>query len=300
MKLVFLGTSAALPTAERGLSCTCIERNGELFVFDVGEGAQLAFVRAHLGWNKPMRIFVTHMHGDHCIGILGLIQTMSLNRRTEPLEVYGPPGIDEFLATNMRALDVLPAFLITVNIVEGSGPVIESDQYTILACKAHHRVEAYSYLLAEADRPGRFYPEKAASLGITKGSLWHDLQLGQDVTIDGKTIRSSDVVGEPRRGLRIGISGDTRPTQELEKFFEGCDWLVFESTFSHDLHDKALETLHTTAREAGELAVKAKVKNLVLTHFSARHSDESLLVNEAQQIHGSVTGARDGLEIEIS
>ncbi len=300
MKLAFLGTSAALPTAERGLSCTCIERNGELFVFDAGEGAQMAFIRAGFGWNKPMRLFVTHMHGDHCIGILGLLQSMSLNRRTEPLEVYGPAGIDEFLAANMRTLGVLPPFLVTVNIVDAAGPVVATDEYEVLACGSAHRVESYSYILAERPRPGRFYPEKASSLGVAKGSMWHRLQTGHDVTVDGRIVHPSDVMGAQRPGLRVGISGDTRPTKELEVFFAGCDWLVFESTFSHDLHEKALETMHTTAREAGELAARAAARNLVLTHFSARHADESDLVKEASKAHGSVTGARDGLVIELS
>lgn len=295
-----MGTSAALPTIERAMSCTCIERNGELLVFDAGEGSQLAFVRAHLGWNKPMRIFITHMHGDHCIGLLGLVQSMSLKRRTEPLEVYGPAGIDEFLATNLRALGVLPPFLVTVSIVDGTSPVVESDQYDVLACKAQHGIEAYSYVLAERPRPGRFYPEKAESLGVPKGAMWHQLQAGQDVVVDGKTVRPSDVLGEQRPGLRVGISGDTRPTKDLVEFFAECDWLVFESTFLHELHDKAIETSHTTAREAGELAKAARAKNLVLTHFSARHTDESELVDEAKKVHSSVTGARDGLEIELS
>ena len=298
MKLVFLGTSAALPTAERGLACTCIERDGEILIFDAGEGAQMAFSRARLGWNKPTRVFITHMHGDHCIGVLGLVQTMSLYGRSEPLEVYGPRGIDEFLAFNMRALGVLPAFPLSVNTVS-AGVVAESDSYKILACTAHHRVEAYSYVLAENERPGRFHEERAISLGIPKGTMWHDLQSGNEITVGGRTIRPSQVMDAPRPGLRVGISGDTRPTPELEAFFGGCDWLIFESTFSHALHEKARETLHTTAREAGELATRAHAKNLVLTHFSARHADESALVAEARHAHGSVMGAHDGMEIEI-
>ena len=300
MELVFLGTSAALPTAHRGLSCTCIKRDSELLVFDAGEGTQMAFVKAHFKWNKPMKIFVTHMHGDHCIGILGMIQTMSLNRRTLRLEIYGPAGIDEFLATNMRTLEVLPAFPITVNVIEGEGPVVKSEKYTIHACKSLHRVESYSYLLEEVQRPGQFHPEIAIALGVEKGQMWHKLQQGNNVTVNGKTIKSLDVMGSPRDGMRIGISGDTRPTVELEKFFAKCDWLVFESTFSHDFHDLALETQHTTAKEAGELASRANVKNLILTHFSARHADSTLLVDEAKQAHNSVLGAHDGLVIDIS
>ena len=300
MKLVFLGTSAALPTAERGLSCTCIVRGEELLLFDAGEGAQMALERARLGWNRPMRIFITHMHGDHCVGLLGLIQTMSLRSRTEPLEVYGPPGIDDFVARNMRALGILPPFPLSVDTVDAPGTVVEAAGYTVGACEAEHRVTAYSYLLAEQERPGRFHPEKARAMGVPRGPDWHRLQSGRDVEAGGRTVRPADVMDAPRPGLRVGISGDTRPTPELERFFARCDWLVFESTFLHGLRDKALETLHTTAREAGELASRAGARHLVLTHFSARHPDESELVAEAKKAHPSVTGARDGMEISVS
>ena len=298
MKIVFLGTSAAVPTAERGLACTCVERDGELFVFDAGEGAQMAFARARLGWNRPTRIFVTHMHGDHCIGVLGLIQTMSLHRRTEALEVYGPRGIDEFVASSLRALDVLPTFPLAITPVS-AGPVLDTGECAVSACAAHHRVEAYSYLLAEHDRQGRFHPERAEALGVPKGPLWHDLQSGRDVIVNGKKVSAREVTDGPRRGVSVGVSGDTRPTRELEEFFAGCDWLVFESTFSHDLRQKALETLHTTAREAGELAARIHAKNLVLTHFSARHADVTGLVAEAGEAHDSVRAAADGMEIAV-
>ena len=298
MRIVFLGTSAAVPTPERGLACTCVERGGSLYVFDAGEGAQMAFARERLGWNRPTRIFVTHMHGDHCLGVLGLIQTMSLHRRTEPLELYGPRGIDEFVASTLRHLDVLPPFPLAITTVT-AGTVVEDRACTVSACAALHRVEAYSYLLAEAERPGRFYPDRAAALGVARGPLWGDLQAGRDVSAGGRTVRAREVTDAPRPGVSVGISGDTRPTRELEAFFAGCDWLVFESTFSHVLHQKALETLHTTAREAGELAARARAKNLVLTHFSARHGDAGELVAEAAKAHGAVRAAADGMSIEV-
>ncbi len=297
MRLLFLGTSAAVPTPERGLACTCVERSGEILMFDAGEGAQVAFARAGLGWNRPMRVFVTHMHGDHCVGVLGLIQTMSLHHRAEALEVYGPEGIIEFVTASLRSLDVIPPFPLALTAVS-PGTVVAARGYDVLACAALHRVEAYSYLLAEHERPGRLDTAGVEALGVPRGPLWGRLQSGEDVKVGGRTVRARDVTGPPRRGLRVGVSGDTRPTPGLEEFFAGCDWLVFESTFSHELRQKALDTMHTTAREAGELAARAGAKNLVLTHFSARHGDAAGLLAEAREAHASVTAAHDGLEIE--
>ncbi len=299
MKLVFLGTSAAQPTSRRGLSCICLNVDGEILMFDAGEGAQVAYARSGMGWNKKMRVFITHMHGDHCIGILGLLQTMSMQKRTEPLWIYGPKGIDDFVEANIRILGFGLSFPVMIHIVEGGGPVVDGGGYSVSACRAEHRVPAFSYLFIENDRPGRFRREEAVRLGIPEGPLWGTLQRGQSVTVNGKEMLSSQVLGPGRRGRRIGVSGDTRPTIQLGEFFRDCDYLVFDSTFAGDLKDKALETSHSTAGEAAALARDANAKNLILTHFSARYGDVSVLEAEAGRIHGSVVAACDMMEIEI-
>jgi len=298
MKLVFLGTSAAQPTPERGLTCICLEKEGEILMFDAGEGAQISYLKSGLGWNKKMKIFVTHLHGDHCIGILGLLQTMTLQNRTEPMEIYGPDGIEEFIAANIKVLNFGLSFPVMITTVR-EGTVVNEKTYTINSCEADHSVTSYSYLFQEKDKPGRFFPDKAKELGVPEGELWHKLQTGQDIQVGDKIVKSSDVLGEKRPGKRIGISGDTRPTKKLEEFFKDCDYLSFDSTFSHELQDKALETHHSTAKEAADLAKKANVSNLILTHFSARYNDESVLLEEAKTIHSSVIAAKDLLEIEI-
>ncbi|KRT61020.1 MAG: ribonuclease Z, ribonuclease Z [Thaumarchaeota archaeon CSP1-1] len=298
MKLVFLGTSAAQPTPERGLTCICLEKEGEILMFDAGEGAQISYLKSGLGWNKKMKIFVTHLHGDHCIGILGLLQTMTLQNRTEPMEIYGPDGIEEFIAANIKVLNFGLSFPVMITTVR-EGTVVNEKTYTINSCEADHSVTSYSYLFQEKDKPGRFFPDKAKELGVPEGELWHKLQTGQDIQVGDKIVKSSDVLGEKRPGKRIGISGDTRPTKKLEEFFKDCDYLSFDSTFSHELQDKALDTHHSTAKEAADLAKKANVSNLILTHFSARYNDESVLLEEAKTIHGSVIAAKDLLEIEI-
>jgi len=298
MKLVFLGTSAAQPTENRGLSCICLEREGEILMFDAGESAQISYMKSGLGWNKKMKIFVTHLHGDHCVGILGLLQTMSMQNRSETLEIFGPNGIEEFIAANIKVLNFGLSFPVLINIIK-EGKIFENTKYSMYTCKANHSVTAFSFLFVEKDKPGRFNIDKAKALGIPEGELWNKLQKGDNITINEKIIHPDQVLGPKRLGKKIGISGDTMPTEELEKFFENCDYLVFDSTFLDQERQKAQDTCHSTAKQAATIGKNAKVKNLVLTHFSARYKDEVEHLEEAQKIHDSVITARDLLEIEI-
>ena len=299
MKLVFLGTSAAQPTEKRGLSCICLEKEGEILMFDAGEAAQIAYMKSGLGWNKKMKLFVTHLHGDHCVGILGLLQTMSMQNRTESLEIFGPKGIDEFLAANIKILNFGLSFSILITIVN-EGTIYENNKFLIHASKANHSITAFSYLFEEKDKPGRFNVEKAKGLGIPEGELWNKLQNGENITNNEKIIRPDQVLGKKRPGKKIGISGDTMPTKELEKFFRECDYLVFDSTFLDEEKQRAQDTCHSTAKQAAELGKNANVKNLILTHFSARYKDELGHKTEAEQIHNSVITAKDLLEVEIN
>ena len=298
MKLVFLGTSAAQPTENRGLSCICLENDGEILMFDAGEAAQISFMKSGLGWNKKMKLFVTHMHGDHCVGILGLLQTMSMQNRTETLEIFGPNGIEEFIAANIKILNFGLSFPIIITTIR-EGKIFEDKKFSMYVCKANHSVTAFSYLFEEKDKPGRFNLEKAKELEIPEGKLWSELQKGNEITVNEKIVNPKQVLGEKRPGKKIGISGDTMPTEDLEKFFENCDYLVFDSTFLDEEKLRAQETCHSTAKQAATLGKNAKVKNLILTHFSARYKDENGHLKEAQEIHDSVITARDLLEIEI-
>ena len=298
MKLVFLGTSAAQPTERRGLSCICLEREGEILMFDAGESAQISYMKSGLGWNKKMKIFVTHLHGDHCVGILGLLQTMSMQNRTETLEIYGPNGIEEFIAANIKVLNFGLSFPVLINVINEE-KIIDNEKYAIQTCKANHSIIAFSYLIEEKDKPGRFNVEKAKELGIPEGELWNKLQNGNEVIHNNITIKPQQVLGEKRPGKKIGISGDTMPTEKLEKFFEQCDYLVFDSTFLDEEKQRAQDTCHSTAKQAATLGKNAKVKNLILTHFSARYKDETGHLSEAKMIHDSVITASDLLEIEI-
>ena len=299
MKLVFLGTSAAQPTERRGLSCICLENDGEILMFDAGEASQISYMKSGLGWNKKMKLFVTHLHGDHCVGILGLLQTMSLQNRTKSLEIFGPKGIDEFLAANIKMLNFGLSFSILITIIK-EGKIFEDNKFSMYAAKANHSITAFSYLFEEKDKPGRFNVEKAKELGIPEGELWNKLQNGEDITNNNEIMKPEQVLGKKRPGTKIGISGDTMPTKELEEFFKECDYLVFDSTFLDKEKQKAQDTCHSTAKQAAELGKNANVKNLILTHFSARYKDEIGHKTEAEQIHNSVITAKDLLEVIIN
>ncbi len=298
MKVYFLGTSSAVPTAKRGLSSVAITRGKEVFIFDVGEGMQRNFLQTGIGVNKIMSIFITHMHSDHVIGLLGLLQTLSLFKRKEEVRIYGPNELLEFIAVNKRLLNFNITYPLRFKEVK-EGIVVKSKEYTINAIANEHSIESYAYTLEEMPRPGVFYPEKAIALGIPKGTLWHKLQHGESIEINGRIIKPEDVTGEKRKGRKIGISGDTRPNEHLIDFFKDSNLLIFDSTYGDNHKDNARENMHSTASEAAYIANKANVKLLVLTHFSARYDDTNILVEEAKKIHPNVISAEDMLCLDI-
>ncbi len=298
LKAVFLGTSSAMPSFTRSLSSVAIVRGSEVLLFDTGEGMQRNFLKAGIGTNRKTKIFITHMHSDHVMGLLGLLQTMALQNRDEPVQLYGPDGLKEFVESNMKLLNFGLTFPVTFNIVN-EGIVVEEKDYVVKAKLAEHSIKSYCYCIEERERPGVFYPEKAQKLGIPKGGLWHKLQHGEQIEFDGRIIRSEEVTGPKRKGRKIGISGDTRASDGLADFFRNCDLLIFDSTYGEDHKDKAAENMHSTAKEAAGLAAKAGVKKLVLTHFSTRYEDVNVLVKEASEAHPNVVAAEDLMVIEI-
>jgi ribonuclease Z len=293
LRIIFLGTSAATPTEERGLSSIAVARGNEILLFDTGEGMQRNFVRSSLRMNCKMKVFITHMHADHSLGILGLLQTLSLNGRTLPIDIYGEPRLAEFIKYSTRLIGFRLSFDVNIHTIEGEGLLAHEEDYEVTCCEAEHNVTAYSFCLTELERPGIFDINRAVQLGIPEGKLYKQLQSGTDIVINGSMIRSSDVVGPRRPGRKIGISGDTRPTEKLRKFFENCDLLIFESTYAEELRLKAIENFHSTASEAAKLANQSGARKLVLTHFSTRYRQSKQLLAEASLIHENVDDAYD-------
>jgi len=298
LKLIFLGTSASIPTTRRGLSSVAILRDGELFLFDAGEGVQRSFPKAKIGFNRKMKVFITHLHGDHCVGLLGLLQTMSMVQRDKPLTVYGPRGLVGFLRNNIRSLKFGLTFPLDVKIVR-EGVVLEAEDYIIKACIGKHRMKNFAYSLEEKIRPGVFDPKTAKKLNVPEGILWSKLQNGETVEVNGKKINPNLVLGPSRKGRKIVISGDTRPSATIKRFIFGADLAVLESTYFDDHHEKAKENLHMTAREAAEMASEAGVNQLALTHFSSRYEDVQPYLSQASDIHPNLIVAEDFLVLKV-
>jgi ribonuclease Z len=265
---------------------------------DCGEGVQRQVLAHSIGLGKDMTVLITHLHGDHVTGLLGLLQTMSLAQRRKPLKIVGPSRLLRWLEVTSELLHMGLTFPIEFSTAK-PGVVLRTSEFKIKAARAVHSVEAFSYLLEEKSRPGVFHPERAKALGVPEGKLWSALQKGRAITIGGRSVEPAGVTGPPRPGRRIGYSGDTRPSPGLARFFSGCDLLIFDSTFRGSDRDKAVERKHSTSVEAAELAKKAGVRRLVLTHFSARYTNTSSLVREARKVFPSTVAAADGLTLEI-
>lgn len=280
LRLVFLGTAGAVPTIERAPSSVLLIRGGERFLIDCGEGTQRQLMRS-VGMSRMDKIFITHMHGDHYLGLPGLLKTLSLMGREEPLEIYGPQGLTDLFRVAQR---MFGRFAFPVDLKEVAvGEVYQGIGYSVIAVPTDHGLPSVGWLLAEADRPGRFHPDKALELGVTAGPAFGRLQSGQEVeNAEGRVVRPEEVMDEHRPGRKILITGDTRPTEEIIQAIRGGSVLVHDATFTSDEGERALETRHSTAREAAQVAGQAEVELLVLTHISSRHSIRSL-VSEARK-----------------
>jgi ribonuclease Z len=300
LALRFLGTSASRPTVERNVSSLALVREGETMLFDCGEGTQRQMMRYGISFNVG-DIFFTHTHADHLLGVIGLLRTMSLQGRTEPLRLWGPKGSARTLRrAEQFGMDHLTFPVEIAEVLPGAS--ISRKGYAVAAFAVDHGPSvSLGYALVEEARRGRFHPDMARQLGIPEGPLWGRLHRGERVMLeDGRVIDPASLVGTPRPGRRVVISGDTRPCETTVEMARGADLLVHEATFAEEEAARALETLHSTAAEAARVAERAGVRQLVLTHFSARYSrDASALEREARAIFANVSVARDGTEVEV-
>jgi ribonuclease Z len=277
-----------------------VKRQNEQLMFDCGEGVQRQMVKAKLGFHGKMKVFVSHMHGDHVLGLPGLLQTMALLDRQKELEVYGPVGIRQFLECVRESLRFGLTFPVEIHEVCGGGVVCDEKDYTVEAVRSNHVVSGFAYAFVEKLRPGKFYPEKARALGVPEGELWSKLQHGDAVKLrNGRVVSPDDVMGLPRKGRKIVYTGDTRPIRGFAKFAAGADLVVHEATFDDALGEKAEVDGHSTPSQAALQAKRAKAKKLVLTHVSARYADAGVLLEQAQKVFKDTLVAEDFLVLEL-
>ncbi len=291
--VVFLGTSGSVPTLKRSLPSVVVQCPKEQWMFDCGENTQRQMMQAKVSFHKKLRVFLTHLHGDHVLGLPGVLQTMALMDRKEPVIIYGPLGIKDFLVCTQETLNFGLTFPVEINEISTEGTVVNEGEYMVRAVKSNHAVESYAYAFIEKPRPGRFYPKKAQALKVPLGELWSKLQAGEEITLaDGRVVKPSDVMGPLRAGRKIVYTGDTRPFEAFAKFAADADLVIHESTFDDSLAEKAEHDGHSTPSQAAEEAKDAGAKQLVLTHISARYPDATLLLEQAKKVFPNTVLAR--------
>lgn len=298
IRVVFLGTAASRPTVARNVSSVMVQRLGELLMFDCGEGTQRQMMRFGTGFGVH-DIFFSHMHADHLLGLPGLLRTMGLQGRDEPMRLFCARGEAGIVGDAVRLGVERVPFEIDIREL-APGETVTRQGYDIVAFRTRHGRHSLGYALVEHPRLGRFDPERARELGVPEGPLFGRLHRGESVEVDGRIVTPELVVGEPRPGRRLVYTGDTRPTRATVEHARGADLLIHEATFGEDEADRARETLHSTAREAATVARDAGVRRLVLTHLSSRYGLEpEVLEREARAVFPAVEIARDGLDIEL-
>ncbi|MEF8808976.1 ribonuclease Z [Natronomonas sp.] len=300
--VTFLGTGGAVPTTQRNTSSVFVRREGDRFLFDCGEGTQRQMMRFGTGFAVD-EIFVTHLHGDHVLGIPGLLQTMDFNEREAPITIHVPVGTQPDIDRLISATGTNPSFPVHIDPVTDGDVAYEADDYEIRAFETDHDARSVGYVLVEEKRKGRFDREHAEELGVPVGPKFQKLHRGESVELDdGTVVEPEQVVGEPRPGRRLVYTGDTRPSDRTIEVSENADLLIHDATFAADNAGRAGQTAHTTAARAAELANEAGVKQLALVHVSSRYAGNvSPIEREAREVF---EGKRafvpdDGDDIEV-
>ncbi|MGZ8782842.1 MAG: ribonuclease Z [Gaiellaceae bacterium] len=297
LDVVFLGTSGSMPTARRAPSATLVRRGGERLLFDCGEGTQRQLLRSDIGLVDLDEIFLTHFHADHFLGIPGMLKTFALRGREEPLTLYGPRGLNELVDSLRR---IFGRLTYEVGVVElPPEAALPRDGYELRTFPTRHGRDAIGYALVELERPGRFDVETADGLGVPPGRERGALQSGDPVTLpDGRVVTPEQVLGAPRPGRKLVLTGDTAPSDLVAEAAHGADVLVHEATFCEDEAERARETEHSTALEAARVAQDASVRLLALTHLSSRYSG-GVVEREAREVFADTVVPRDFDLIEI-
>lgn len=309
MRVLFLGTSAGVPTRARGLPALAVRRGGRAWLVDCGEGTQQQILRTDLHPTRIDRLLLTHLHGDHCWGLPGLLASMGMHGRRDRVEVAGPEGLSAWLEATLRTADVhLPYPLELVELGPEGGRLAPRDGIAAEAWPLRHRVVSFAWVLREAPRRGHLDPEKAAALGVPEGPALGRLAAGEAVALaDGTRVAPEQVLGPARPGRVLVLCGDSADSSALAEVAVGCDLLVHECTFDASLADKARRTLHSTSDDVAALARRLRPRRLALTHWSARYTGregalaaEDLRREVASAVPGvEVVAAHDLLELEV-
>lgn len=306
MEITFLGTSSGVPTKSRNVSSVALRlpQRAEIWLFDCGEGTQHQFLRSDLKISQIKRIFITHMHGDHIFGLMGLLASCGLAGHAENIEIYGPPGLEEYLKACMKYSATNFYYGIKVHKVE-PGLVYEDQDFVVTASLLKHRVTAFGYRIAEKNRPGKFDVAKAKALGIPPGPIYGKLKKGETVTLsNGKKIKGTELCGPTETGRKFVYCTDTVFCENAIELAKDTDVLIHEATFAHQDANLAFERLHSTTTMAAQVALAAQVKQLIMTHFSPRYAPGNALqlndlLQEARAIFPQTILAYDFLTYEI-
>ena len=291
LDVVFLGTAGSMPTARRSPTALVVRRGGERLLFDCGEGSQRQFLRSKLGLVDLGEVFLTHYHADHYLGLPGMLKTFSLRGRELPLTVFGPPGLKDLFSALRRIFGRLTFALDLVELQPGDA--LERDGYRLETFPVEHGVSSLGYALVELPRPGRFDVQGANELGVPPGPERGALQRGEAISLaGGRVVRPEQVLGPARPGRKLVISGDSAPCRAVVEAAGDADLLVHEATFCEEERERAEETHHSTAAQAAQIALAARVKMLALTHVSTRYFGPEVL-REARELFAKTVVPRD-------
>ena len=302
MEAFILGCGGMMPLPYRHCTSVLLRRDGDLFLFDGGEGTQVSLKRLNLKWKKINAIFVSHTHADHVTGLPGILMLSSQVDRTEPLYIYGPPKIKDYIEMNRRVLDMYINYPIEVKEITAPCIVYSGDGFYVRAFPLEHTKTCVGYTLEELDRPGEFNPDAAAEMKVPKGPLWGKLQKGETVTNeDGVEVRPEQVMGKNRSGRKFSFVTDTMYLPGIAKEVMGSDLLICEGMFADDCEDQARQKKHMTARQAGTIARDAQARRMALIHYSPRYTDRELevLLRQAREVYPGAELSKDRKRYEI-
>ena len=299
VSVTFLGTGGSVPSKYRMLPSVLIRRGPDLLLFDCGEGTQRQFLQAKAGINRKMRIFISHLHGDHVFGLPGMLHSLAFMGRTRELQIYGPRGIAEFVSAVNNAVKFYAQYPLRVKEVR-VGTVVNDTEYRVVAAPAKHGIPCLAYAFEEKPKPGRFNPSMAKKLEIPEGPLWKKLQTSRYVRVGNRKIASRLVVGAPREGVKITYAVDTRPCYAVAKLARNSDLLIHDSSFDFSASQKAADYGHSTSTEAARQATRSKARKLVLFHISAMYEDANPLLIQARRVFRNTILSRDMMTVYVS